>query len=74
MSKVTVLEQSCKGVEDCGICTLVCPVSLFSASGKMNEAGYVPPRIDEIDKCTGCGNCMIYCPDFSIVVEKGEDE
>ena len=70
MAKVTVLEQSCKGVEDCGICTFVCPESLFRASGKMNNAGYVPPQIDGLDKCTGCRNCMIYCPDFSIVVEK----
>ncbi len=72
MSTVTILEQSCKGVEDCGICTFVCPVSLFRASGKMNNLGYVPPQIDEPEKCTGCRNCMIYCPDFSIVVEKDE--
>ena len=74
MAKVTVIEQSCKGVEDCGICRFVCPACLFSASGKMNEAGYVPPRIDERDKCTGWRNCMIYCPDFSIVVEEEEHE
>lgn len=69
MPQVTVLEQSCKGVEDCGICTFVCPESLFSSSGKINEAGFVPPRIDDMSQCTGCRNCMIYCPDFSIVVE-----
>ncbi len=74
MPKVTVLEQSCKGVEDCGICTFVCPVSLFKASEKMNNAGYVPPQIDGQEKCTGCQNCMIYCPDFSIVVEKDAKE
>jgi 2-oxoglutarate ferredoxin oxidoreductase subunit delta len=74
MPIVTVLEQSCKGVEDCGICTFVCPVSLFRASEKMNNAGYVPPRIDGQEKCTGCKNCMIYCPDFSIVVEKEAQE
>jgi len=73
MPTVTVLEQSCKGVEDCGICTFVCPASLFSASGRMNSAGYVPPQIENQDKCTGCRNCMIYCPDFSIVVEKSAD-
>ncbi|MCE5337027.1 MAG: 4Fe-4S binding protein [Desulfobacteraceae bacterium] len=73
MPTVTVLEQSCKGVEDCGICTFVCPASLFSASEKMNTAGYVPPQILNQEKCTGCRNCMIYCPDFSIVVQKNAD-
>lgn len=70
MPTVTVLEQSCKGVEDCGICTFVCPESLFKSSERINNAGYVPPQVEGQDKCTGCRNCMIYCPDFSIVVEK----
>ncbi len=70
MPTVTVLEQSCKGVEDCGICTFVCPESLFKSSERINNAGYVPPQVEGREKCTGCRNCMIYCPDFSIVVEK----
>ncbi|UCE74323.1 MAG: 4Fe-4S binding protein [Methanomassiliicoccales archaeon] len=36
----------------------------------MNDTGYIPPEIEEENKCTGCENCMIYCPDFAIVVEK----
>jgi 2-oxoglutarate ferredoxin oxidoreductase subunit delta len=36
----------------------------------MNEAGYLPPEIDDEGECTGCENCMVYCPDFAIVVEK----
>ncbi len=71
MPRVTVLEQSCKGVEDCGICAFVCPKSLFKAADQMNKAGYIPPRIDHQEECTGCRSCMIYCPDFSIVV-RGE--
>ena len=43
MQKVTLFPQSCKGMEDCGICTFVCPKSLFVASEEMNEAGYLPP-------------------------------
>ena len=35
----------------------------------------LPPEIKDISECTGCMNCMIYCPDFAIVVEKDpEDE
>ncbi len=36
----------------------------------MNEAGYLPPEIDDESECTVCENCMIYCPDLAIVVEK----
>lgn len=70
MASVTILRQSCKGVEDCGICTFVCPKGLFQVSSEMNEAGYLPPELINEADCTGCENCMIYCPDFAIVVEK----
>jgi 2-oxoglutarate ferredoxin oxidoreductase subunit delta len=71
MPKVTLFPKLCKGIEDCGICTFVCPKSLFVASKEMNEAGYLPPQPPDDEKCTACGNCMIYCPDFAIVVEGG---
>lgn len=84
MSKITVFRQSCKGVEDCGICMFVCPKHVFVASEEMNEAGYLPPEIKDEKLCNACKNCMIFCPDFAIVVEKdrskpsaekeGEDE
>jgi 2-oxoglutarate ferredoxin oxidoreductase subunit delta len=71
MSKVTILPQACKGVEECGICKFVCPKDLFRACAEMNTAGYIPPEIADDSECTGCQNCMIYCPDFAIVAEKG---
>jgi 2-oxoglutarate ferredoxin oxidoreductase subunit delta len=81
-NKVFIFRQSCKGVEGCGVCSFVCPKDLFCPSEEMNQAGYVPPEIKDETECTGCMNCMIYCPDFAIVVEKasepasdrGEDE
>ncbi|RJX30120.1 MAG: 4Fe-4S dicluster domain-containing protein [Desulfarculus sp.] len=75
MAKVTLFPQACKGMEDCGICALVCPQHLFTSSGEMNEAGYVPTRLTEPEECTGCQSCMLSCPDMAIVVvkEKGEE-
>lgn len=70
MAKVTILRKACKGVEGCGVCVFVCPKDLFRASEEMNEAGYLPPEIDDESECTVCENCMIYCPDFAVVVEK----
>ena len=72
MSKVTIFSQSCKGVDDCGICAFVCPEHLFKACRQMNDAGYYPPEITDQEACTGCRNCMICCPDFAIAVEKDD--
>lgn len=74
MSKVFVFSQSCKGFEECGICSFVCPKNLFKASGEMNQLGYLPSEIVDQEECIGCENCMIYCPDLAIVVEKDPKE
>jgi 2-oxoglutarate ferredoxin oxidoreductase subunit delta len=70
MSKITFFPQSCKGVEDCGICIFICPKQVLLESDDLNEAGYVLPKVGDESLCTGCQNCMIYCPDFAIVVER----
>ena len=70
MGGITLLHQSCKGIEDCGICIFVCPKDIFVNSEETNDAGYVPPGIKNEEQCTACRNCMISCPDFAIVVEK----
>lgn len=70
MAKVTIFRETCKGVESCGICSFVCPKDLFCPSGEMNKAGFLPPELDNEAECTACENCMVYCPDLAIVVEK----
>ncbi len=74
MTKVVVFSQSCKGFEECGICSFVCSENVFKASKQMNRLGYVPVEIENEHACTGCQNCMIYCPDFAIAVEKDSDK
>ena len=74
MTKVTILRESCKGFDNCGICAFVCPKDLYRGTEDMNERGYYPPRLIDEEECTACQNCMIYCPDFAIVVEKDADE
>ena len=70
MSKINIFQDSCKGVEDCGICIYVCPHDLYEPSDQMNERGFVPPRMIDASKCVGCLTCMVSCPDMAIVVEK----
>lgn len=66
---VHVREDDCKG---CGICISVCPVKILEFSEGYNARGVHYPQVTEPSKCTSCGNCMIYCPDFAMVVDKDD--
>lgn len=66
---VFVNESACKG---CGICIAMCPVKILSFSVDLNEMGVHFPRVSSQDKCVKCKNCMIYCPDFAMVVTDDE--
>jgi len=70
MSSITIFQNVCKGVEDCGICIFVCPQKLYEPSGQMNEQGFVPPQVVDESQCVQCLTCMVSCPDMAIVVEK----
>ena len=74
MSGITIFRNTCKGIEDCGICMFVCPKDVYESSDEMNELGYVPPRVAHEDQCNDCLNCMISCPDMAIVVEKKKEK
>jgi len=62
MGKVTIFTESCKGMDDCGICRFVCPKDLFEACKEMNATGYYPPEIKDESECTGCDLCIPPCP------------
>lgn len=64
---VQINKDACKG---CGICIAMCPVKILEFSGELNHQGVRFPRIIDEGKCTECENCVIYCPDFAIVVSK----
>ena len=62
----------CKGTEGCGLCIHVCPRDVYRRSDTLTERGVRPPVPVNADACNACGICMMYCPDFAIVVEKKE--
>lgn len=72
MATIKIFREACKGMEDCGICAYICPKEVFQASGEINAAGYILPVIENEEDCISCGNCMICCPDFAIIVEASE--
>lgn len=67
MPKVTVNENLCKG---CGLCTTACPKKIIVLSGKLNNKGYHPAHVFDIEKCIACAMCAMMCPDVAITVEK----
>lgn len=66
---VQINKDACKG---CGICITMCPVKILAFSDELNKRGVRFPKITQEEKCTKCENCMIYCPDFAVVVNKDE--
>lgn len=64
----------CKGADGCGICVGLCPEDVFGIADRLTVRGIRPPVVHQIDACTNCGNCMLYCPDMAIVVEPTEPE
>ena len=66
---VYIKQDACKG---CGICIALCPVEILKFSKSLNTRGVPYPEVIDEARCTQCENCMIYCPDFAVVVVKDE--
>ncbi|NTV88985.1 MAG: 4Fe-4S dicluster domain-containing protein [Clostridiales bacterium] len=68
MAKVTFNIEKCKG---CKLCITVCPKKIVKINTeKLNQKGYYPAGVTEMDKCIGCAFCATICPDCVIEVEK----
>ena len=64
--RVEFNESYCKG---CGLCVSVCPTKTLALSvDRLNEKGYRPAEAKYPEKCIGCANCAIMCPDSVITV------
>ena len=64
--KIEVAIERCKG---CGLCIAACPLGLLELDkNSLNAKGYQPMRIHTPEKCIGCANCAMMCPDVVITV------
>jgi 2-oxoglutarate ferredoxin oxidoreductase subunit delta len=70
LADLRIYHELCKGIDECGICIYVCPKDVFKPGETLNQKGYRPPVVAKEDQCTGCENCMIFCPDLAIVVSE----
>lgn len=69
--RITIYDAWCK---KCGICAEFCPKDVFTC----DQLG--TPKPVHSERCIGCTQCVLHCPDFAITVsvkeqngEKGED-
>ena len=66
MKKVEINEERSKS---CGLCVSVCPKKIIDISrAKMNDKGYRPAEIIDMEKCIGCAFCATICPDCAITI------
>lgn len=71
-NRVTIDETVCKG---CGLCIVACPKNIVEIDkGKLNEKGYNPACVTDMEKCVACAMCAIMCPDSAIRVEKDNEK
>jgi len=57
----------CKG---CELCLHFCTRKIIKMSPRINNKGYSPAMIEEMDKCSGCKACALVCPDGAISIYK----
>ena len=56
---VVIATERCKG---CELCIPTCPPEVLHMSSERNELGVPYPEL--VPGCTGCGACLLVCPDF----------
>ncbi len=60
---VTIDRERCKG---CELCVPACPPGVLSMSNEVSAMGFRVPEL--APGCTGCGACLLVCPDFCFEV------
>jgi 2-oxoglutarate ferredoxin oxidoreductase subunit delta len=65
---VTIDVELCKG---CELCIPACPPDVLTMSEARNEIGARYPEL--APGCTGCGACLLVCPDFCFEVYRYDE-
>jgi 2-oxoglutarate ferredoxin oxidoreductase subunit delta len=65
---VEIQTELCKG---CELCVPACPPRVLSMSTDRNILGVPYPELEP--GCTGCGACLLVCPDFCFAVYRYDE-
>ena len=60
---LVIAVERCKG---CELCVPACPPRVLTMSLEKNATGFAYPELSP--GCTGCGACLLVCPDFCFEV------
>ena len=63
--KPKVNKELCKS---CGLCIKFCPVKILKKNSKLNKNGYYPVYCIDRNKCLGCNQCAVTCPEGAIEI------
>ncbi len=66
---VVIDTARCKG---CELCIPACPPAVLRMSTRRNASGYLLPEL--LEGCTGCGACLLVCPDYCFEVYRLEGD
>ena len=68
MARISINIEVCKG---CGLCVNACPKKILELDPDViNQKGYPPAHVVDMDQCIGCCACATMCPECAIEVEK----
>ena len=67
MNHIEINTKWCKG---CGLCLSACPKKILELSAEINELGYTPAIVTNMNECIACTACALMCPDMAITVFK----
>lgn len=64
VNSILLHRERCKR---CGVCIELCPRQVFTS----DKDGY--PQPTNVEQCSHCQLCELWCPDYAIEVGGGED-
>ena len=70
---VWIDSRLCKGTEGCAICIHLCPEKVLGPAKELSPRGVHLAEVVDLDQCTGCGLCMLHCPDLALVVQARQE-
>ncbi|NPV69910.1 MAG: 4Fe-4S binding protein [Firmicutes bacterium] len=66
---VSIDNMVCRG---CGLCIDACRRGVLELSSERGARGFTTARVTHPDRCTGCMECELICPDMCLDVTGGQ--